>query len=405
MKNNASGDECMTSLTTFTDEVRTFLSENLTPDLRRAGEMCAGIYADQPVAVEWHRILNAQGWAVPAWPVEYGGTGWDLDQHAVFQREQTLAGAPVVTPNATRMVGPVVMAFGTQAQKDHYLPRIRTGDDWWAQGYSEPGSGSDLASLQCRAERDGDDYVINGSKIWTTHAQWSNKIFCLVRTDTSGKPQQGITFLLFDIDLPGIEIKPLISISGDHEFNQVFFDDVRVPVSGLLGEENDGWTVAKYLLQHERGGSYAVGLKIRLQKISDFAATEVSGNGTTLADDPDFKRAVAATRIELDVLEGFEQRLFSAVRSGEPIGSLSSAIKVRGTEMRQRVTELGIEAVGYYGLPYQPEARTFRSNVEPLGSALAATSMPQYLNDRAASIYAGSNEIQRNIMSKAVLGL
>jgi len=395
----------MTSLTTFTDEVRTFLSENLTPDLRRAGEMCAGIYADQPVAVEWHRILNAQGWAVPAWPVEYGGTGWDLDQHAVFQREQTLAGAPVVTPNATRMVGPVVMAFGTQAQKDHYLPRIRTGDDWWAQGYSEPGSGSDLASLQCRAERDGDDYVINGSKIWTTHAQWSNKIFCLVRTDTSGKPQQGITFLLFDIDLPGIEIKPLISISGDHEFNQVFFDDVRVPVSGLLGEENDGWTVAKYLLQHERGGSYAVGLKIRLQKISDFAATEVSGNGTTLADDPDFKRAVAATRIELDVLEGFEQRLFSAVRSGEPIGSLSSAIKVRGTEMRQRVTELGIEAVGYYGLPYQPEARTFRSNVEPLGSALAATSMPQYLNDRAASIYAGSNEIQRNIMSKAVLGL
>lgn len=394
----------MSDLNHFTDEVRSFISANLTPELRRAGEMCAGIYADQPIAVEWHRILNNQGWAVPAWPVEWGGTGWSLEQHAIFQRELTLADAPKVSPNSTRMVGPVVIKFGTDDQKNHYLPRIRTGDDWWTQGYSEPGAGSDLASLQCKAVREGDHYVINGSKIWTTHAQWSNKIFCLVRTDNAGKPQQGITFLLFDTDLPGIEIRPLISISGDHEFNQVFFENVRVPVSALLGEENDGWTVAKYLLQHERGGTYAAGLKVKLAQLKEFAAQESSGAQTPLAGDVDFMRALAGAEIELEVLAAFEQRIFSAVTSGQPVGAMSSALKVRGTEMRQRVTELVVEAVAYYGLPYQPEARAFRSNVAPIGSALAATALPQYLNDRAATIYAGSNEIQRNIMSKGILG-
>ncbi len=395
----------MSDLKQFTDEVRTFINESLTPELRRAGEMCAGIYADQPVAVEWHRILNSQGWAVPAWPVEWGGTGWNVEQHAIFQRELTLANAPKVSPNSTRMVGPVVIKFGTDEQKNHYLPRIRTGDDWWTQGYSEPGAGSDLASLQCKAVRDGDHYVINGTKIWTTHAQWSNKIFCLVRTDNSGKPQQGITFLLFDTDVPGLEIRPLISISGDHEFNQLFFEDVRVPVSALLGEENDGWTVAKYLLQHERGGTYAAGLKVKLEQLKEFAAQEGAGGATPLAADIDFKRALAGAEIELDVLYAFEQKLFSAVTSGQPVGAMSSALKVRGTELRQRVTELVMEAVGYYGLPYQPQARAFRSNVAPIGSSLAATALPQYLNDRAATIYAGSNEIQRNIMSKGILGL
>lgn len=395
----------MSDLKQFTDEVRTFINESLTPELRRAGEMCAGIYADQPVAVEWHRILNSQGWAVPAWPVEWGGTGWDIEQHAIFQRELTLANAPKVSPNSTRMVGPVVIKFGSDEQKNHYLPRIRAGDDWWTQGYSEPGAGSDLASLQCKAVRDGDHYVINGTKIWTTHAQWSNKIFCLVRTDNSDKPQQGITFLLFDTDVPGLEIRPLISISGDHEFNQLFFEDVRVPVSALLGEENDGWTVAKYLLQHERGGTYAAGLKVKLEQLKEFAAQEGAGGATPLAADIDFKRALAGAEIELDVLYAFEQKLFSAVTSGQPVGAMSSALKVRGTELRQRVTELVMEAVGYYGLPYQPQARAFRSNVAPIGSSLAATALPQYLNDRAATIYAGSNEIQRNIMSKGILGL
>ncbi len=395
----------MTDLTHFTNEVRTFLAENLTPDLKRAGELCAGIYADQPVALEWHRILHKQGWSVPSWPVEYGGTGWTLEQHAVFQRELTLASAPVITPNSTRMVGAVVIAFGTEDQKAHYLPRIRSGEDWWAQGYSEPEAGSDLASLQCNAVRDGDHYVINGTKIWTTHAQWSNKIFCLVRTDNTGKHQQGITFLLFDIDLPGIEIRPLISISGDHEFNQVFFDNVRVPISGLLGEENDGWTVAKYLLQHERGGSYGPGLKTSLDLLKSFAKQEANGALEPLISDVSFSQKIAEAEIDLSVLESFEQKTFSAVNNGQPVGSISSAIKIRGTEMRQRITELAVEAVGYYGFPTQPEIRAYQSNLDPIGSPLAATALPQYLNDRAASIYAGSNEIQRNIIAKAVLAL
>ncbi|MEN8722680.1 MAG: acyl-CoA dehydrogenase family protein [Alphaproteobacteria bacterium] len=395
----------MSGIDQFTDEVRSFLSDKLTPELKRAGQMCAGIYADQPVAVEWHRILNDQGWAVPKWPAEWGGTDWSLEQHAVFAREMTLANAPIVSPNSTRMVGPVVIKFGTKEQQNHYLPRIRTGEDWWTQGYSEPGAGSDLASLQCKAERDGDHYVINGTKIWTTHAQWSNKIFCLVRTDNSGKPQQGITFLLFDTDLPGLEIRPLISISGDHEFNQLFFENVRVPASALLGQENDGWTVAKYLLQHERGGAYATGLKMKLTHLKQFADEQGAGGEDPLGNDPDFCRALAAAEIELETLFAFEQNLFSAASAGQSIGAMSSALKIRGTEMRQRVTELVMEAVGYYGLPYQPEARAFRSNVKPIGSDLAATALPQYLNDRAATIYAGSNEIQRNIIAKGILGL
>jgi len=389
----------------FVGEVRAFLREALTPALRRAGELGAGIYADQPVALEWHRVLDARGWAVPTWPVEHGGTGWSYEQLLVFERELTLASAPVVSPNSTRMVGPVVMKYGTDAQKAHYLPRIRSGEDWWAQGYSEPGAGSDLASLQCRAERHGDRYVINGTKIWTTHAQWSNRIFCLVRTNPAGKPQQGISFLLFDLDLPGIEIRPLISISGDHEFNQVFFENVEVPVTSLLGMENDGWTVAKYLLQHERGSRYSTGLGIRLERLETFSRTRTADASPPLFEDQDFARKCATTAVQLAALKGFEDRLFTALRGGDTIGAVSSMLKVRGTEMRQRITELALEAAAYYGLPYLPEPRNYGSTVEPVGPNGALTAMPQYLNDRAASIYAGSNEVQRNILAKAVLDL
>ncbi len=391
----------MTDLIAFEREVREFISGQLTPELKRAGELCAGIYADKPVALEWHRILDSQGWAVPEWPIEWGGTGWSMEQLAIFQRELTLASAPPISPNSTRMVGPVVMHYGSDEQKQRYLPRIKSGEDWWAQGYSEPGAGSDLASLKCKAERDGDEYVINGSKIWTTHAQWSNKIFCLVRTDDSGKPQQGITFLLFDLDLPGIEIKPLISISGDHEFNQVFFTDVRVPVTGLLGRENDGWTVAKYLLQHERGGSRSTGLGVRLQHIRQF----VSDAGGGLAEELAFKQKLAETEIQLMAFNSFEHRVFASVGKGETTGTMSSAIKVRSTELRQWISELALMAVDYYGLPYQAEARAFGSDVPEVGSTMAVKAAPQYLNDRAATIYAGSNEVQRNIMSKTILGL
>ncbi len=392
-------------LDSFAQEVRGFLDTKLTPDLKRAGKLCAGIYADRPVAQEWLGILNEQGWAVPTWPVEHGGTGWTLGQHHVFQRELLLANAPPVTPNATRMVGPVVIAFGTEEQKTQILPRIQSGEDWWAQGYSEPGSGSDLASLQCQARREGDHYIINGTKIWTTHAQWSNKMFCLVRTDNSGKPQQGITFLLFDLDLPGITIQPIISISGDHELNQVFFDDVRVPASALLGEENDGWTVAKYLLQYERGNAFSPGLQVRLTEVRALARAERDGWGEPLIEDSSFARKMAETDIELVTLEALEAKVFGAAGRGEPTGAMSSILKVRGTELRQRVTELAIEAAHYYAGVFQPEARDPGANVAPIGPEDALTAMPQYLNDRAASIYAGSNEIQRNIMAKAILGL
>lgn len=390
-----------TEFTDFTEEVRDFLATALTPELKRAGQLSAGIYADQPVAVQWHRVLNERGWAVPTWPIEWGGTGWSFEQLGVFERELTLAQAPVVTPNATRMVGPVVMAFGTDEQKQHYLPRIRSGEDWWAQGYSEPGAGSDLASLQCAAVRDGDDYVINGTKIWTTHAQWSNQIFCLVRTDNSGKPQQGISFLLFDLDLPGIEIKPLISISGDHELNQVFFDDVRVPASSLLGEHDKGWTVAKYLLQHERGGRYSTRLSVRMELLAEF----VRSGPSPLIGDPAYAARFHDARIQLATIGAFENQLFGSLSEGETTGFSSSIMKVRGTELRQLVTELAVDAACYYGLPYQPAAREFGSNVNGVGPTEMLTAMPQYLNDRAATIYAGSNEVQRNILAKQVLGL
>ena len=395
----------MADLKQFEEEVRDFLASNLTPELQRAGRLCAGIYADQPIALEWHQILNKKGWAVPAWPVEFGGTGWTMDQHAVWQRELILSSAPPITPNSTGMVGPVIIHFGTDEQKATYLPRIRTGEDWWAQGYSEPGAGSDLASLQCKAVREGDEYVINGSKIWTTHAQWSNKIFCLVRTDNSGKPQQGITFLLFDLDLPGIEVRPLISISGDHELNQVFFENVRVPVSSLLGEENDGWTVAKYLLTHERAGHAATTLKSRLTRIKNFASEEPAGAKEPLALNEAFNRKVADLEIEILTLDALERRTFAAVKAGESVGATSSILKIRQTELRQDVSELAVEMVGHYGLPYQPEARDPATNTKPIGSEDAVVAMPKHLNDRAASIYAGSNEIQHNIIAKAILGL
>ena len=392
-------------LNSFREEVQDFLNTSLPDDLKKAGELCAGIYADQPVAVEWLRILNDKGWAVPHWPEEYGGTGWSLEQHYIFQRELTLASAPPITPNATRMVGPVIIAFGTDEQKAEYLPKIKTGEDWWAQGYSEPQSGSDLASLLCKAEIDGDDYIINGTKIWTTHAQWSNKMFCLVRTDNTGKKQEGISFLLFDMDNPGITVDPIISISGDHELNQVFFEDARVPRSGLLGEHDQGWTVAKYLLQHERGNSFAPGLQVKVAKLRDMASKETDGAGRPLSENEDFAQKLAETEFALKAQEMNELRIFSAAGQGKPVGAMSSMIKVKGTELRQRVTELAVELAHYYATPFQPDAREFRGNNDFVGPEYAVPVVPQYMNDRAATIYAGSNEVQRNIMSKAVLGL
>lgn len=389
----------------FRDEVRTFLDENLTEDLRRAGQLCSGIYSDRPIAEEWLKILNKKGWAVPTWPEEYGGTGWTLSQLHIFAEELALAFAPPITPNALRMVGPTIIAFGTDEQKRQYLPPIRSGDDWWAQGYSEPEAGSDLAALKCNAVCDGDDFIINGTKIWTTHAHWSNKIFCLVRTKTDGKPQQGISFLLFDLDVPGIQIRPIISISGDHELNQIFFDNVRVPVSSLLGGENEGWTVAKQLLTFERGNPYSAFLKAELMGLKRLAASESNGCGAYLDSSGEFARKISDTEIAIDALHFTELRILSALEAGEGTGTASSMLKIRGTELRQRISELRAEAAHLYAAPLQTACPMGLSDLAPVGTLQNVTAMPKYLNDRAASIYAGSNEIQRNIIAARVLGL
>ena len=385
----------------FRDEVRRFLDAELTDELREAGRRCAGIYADYDVGMPWHRILAKKGWSVPNWPVEHGGTGWTPMQHYLFASEMAEAEAPPLAPNAVRMVGPVLIAFGTDEQKARWLPGIRNGDDYWAQGYSEPGSGSDLASLQCRAVRDGDHYVINGTKIWTTHAQWSNRMFCLVRTDPSAKPQRGISFLCFDLDTPGITVRPIISISGDHEFNQVFFDDARVPAASLVGNENEGWTVAKYLLEHERGGASAPRLRARLKRVRRMADEAFAHLPADALERSDFRLKLADAECRLDAMQAMEFEALDAQRRGELPGIRPSIAKILATEMRQRLTELAIEVSGRKALARVPQE-------ECAGHELALSEDPvfgmtTYLNDRAASIYAGSNEIQRNIIAARLL--
>ena len=389
----------------FRDEVREFLDEKLTADMRRDASRSASVFDEKELNLRWHRILYDKGWIAPSWPAEYGGTGWSLMQRYIFTSECAAASAPSLSPMGLAMVGPCIMHFGTKEQKDFYLPRILKGEDYWCQGYSEPGSGSDLASLQCKAVREGDEYVINGTKIWTTHAHFANRIFCLVRTDSSGKPQQGITFLLFEMDLPGITVEPIITMAGDHEVNQVFFDNVRVPVSGRLGEENDGWTVAKLLLEFERGGGgFAPRTKAALDRVRELACGEGAGNGARLIDDADFARKLAETEIEVEAMQMTEFRVMSALSSGQNPGPAASMLKTKGTELLQMVNELGIETMHYYIAPFQPEFRLPGSNIEPVNEP-GTVEMAGYLNNRAASIYGGSNQVQRNIMAKMVLGL
>jgi acyl-CoA dehydrogenase len=386
----------------FRDEVRRFLDAELTDELRTAGRRTSGIYADYDPGIAWHRILARRGWSVPHWPVEHGGTGWTPMQHYVFAAELAAAGAPPLAPNAVKMVAPVLIAFGTDEQKQRWLPGIRDGIDYWAQGYSEPGSGSDLASLQTRAVRDGDHYVINGTKIWTTHAHWSNRMFCLVRTDPAAKPQRGISFLCFDLDTPGITIRPIVSISGDHELNQVFFDDVRVPLSSLVGRENDGWTVAKYLLQHERGGAWAPRLRARLRRLRRAADAAFAGLPGDSLERTDMNLKLADAECRIDAMQAMEMEALAAQARGEPPGAIGPSMnKILGTEMKQRITELGIEIAGRAALARVPmdqcALHELAVDEEPVFN------MSAYLNDRAASIYAGTNEIQRNIIAAQLL--
>jgi acyl-CoA dehydrogenase len=392
-------------LNAFQLEVREWLAANLTAALREVDRKATSVFVDKPYNLAWQKILHSKGWVAPHWPKEYGGPGWNEMQRYIFESECATAGAPSLSPMGLRMVAPSIMRFGTPAQKAHYLPRLLAGEDYWCQGYSEPQAGSDLAALALRADKDGGDYILNGSKIWTTHAHYANRMFCLVRTSRDGRPQQGISFLLLDMATPGITVQPIKSISGDHDFNQVFFDNVRVPQANRLGEENQGWGVAKYLLEFERSAAYAAGLKSALLEVKRIAAETDDGLGGTVMDRPAIRRRITALAAQLDAIYAVEQMVMAKIARGENPGPASSMLKVQGTEAQQQIQELAVEVAGNYAAPYQIAARQPGSNIEGIGPDDMLPVTARYLNGRAASIYGGSNEIQRGIMAKLVLGL
>ena len=382
----------------FRNEVRGWLADNLPTDIR---DKVVGYHGlSKADILRWHKILAKQGWSVPHWPLETGGTGWNITQRYIYDEEFGLAGAPTLPPFGPAMCASVLHKFGTPEQKARFLPRIREGDDFWVQGYSEPGAGSDLAALKCRADRQGDHYVVTGQKIWTTLGHYGDWIFCLVRTNPAAeKRQEGISFLLIDMTTPGITVRPLILMDGGHEVNEVFFDEVKVPVENLVFEENKGWTVAKYLLGHERMGSGNVGgSKRELATLRALAQREIK-NGKPLIDDPRFRDKFSRVAIELDALETTSMRFLDKMRrSGQPPGADVSMLKIRGTEVQQMITELMMQAVGPRAAPFKA---VDSGDIDHFTSRLA----PRYFNYRKASIYAGSNEIQRNIIAKMSLGL
>jgi alkylation response protein AidB-like acyl-CoA dehydrogenase len=386
----------------FRDEVRTFLKEKVP--VRLSAKVKAGKRITKEDYELWHSILNERGWLAVHWPAEHGGTGWTPIQKHIFDEECVAAGTPRIIAFGLSMLGPVLIQFASDEHKQEYLPRILNGDDWWAQGYSEPGSGSDLASLQTRAVRDGDHYIVNGQKTWTTLGQHGNMMFCLVRTSTEGKPQAGISFLLIDMNSPGIEVRPIITLDGEHEVNDVFLTDVKVPVENLVGEENKGWTYAKYLLTYERTGIAGVAFaKTALDKLKRVSASQTQ-NGRPLSKDPLFAARTAQVEIDLKAMELFNLRIVTAAGEKAP-GAESSLLKIKGTVIRQEITDLLRRAVGPYAMPFSPEQLDEGNNEEPIGPDGANPLASSYFNNRKLSIYGGSNEIQRIIVSKQMLGL
>lgn len=386
----------------FRDEVRTFIKENFPKPTKKVNNRSEMAREDFLV---WHRILAEKGWIAPAWPKEYGGTGWTITQRYIWGEECASADTTAILPFGINMLGPVIYTFATEEQKAHYLPRILSGEDWWCQGYSEPGSGSDLASLRTKAVREGDHYIVNGSKTWTSLAQFADFIFCLVRTDSDVKAQEGISFLLIDMKTPGITVRPIVTMDGGREVNEVFLEDVKVPAENLIGEENKGWTYAKFLLGHERSGIAGVARSKRaVEQLKSIANTELEF-GAPLSEDHDFSRKIAELEIDLTSLEYTELRTLAAESSGKGPGPEASLLKVKGTEIQQRLTDLTLEAVGHYGFPFVNGPQQEGSNVFPIGPDYAGAAGPAYFNMRKTSIYGGSNEIQRNIIAKAVLGL
>ena len=387
----------------FRQEVRTFLKEKLPK--RISEKVRAGQRLTKRDHEEWHAILHAQGWLATHWPVEYGGPGWSVAQSFIFDVETALAHGPRVIPFGVAMLGPVIIKYGSEAQKAHWLPRILDGSDWWCQGYSEPGAGSDLASLKTSAIRDGDEYVVNGQKTWTTLGQHADMIFCLVRTSTQGKKQEGISFLLIDMKTPGIVVRPITLLDGEKEVNEVFFTDVRVPVENLIGEENKGWTYAKYLLTHERTNIAGVGASMAaFEYLREIAAIQKK-NGRPLADDPLFAARMARLEIDLENMKTTNLRVLAASGGGAAPLEMSAMLKIRGTEIRQEITSLTRRALGPYAQPFVSEALDEGFNGEPVGPAFAAAVGASYFNNRKLSIFGGSNEIQRQIISSATLEL
>ena len=386
----------------FQKEVRTFIAENYPENLRSVQD--EGHDLSKEDFLSWHRILAKKGWIAPAWPVEYGGTGWTATQRFIWSEELAAADCVGTMPFGLSMVGPVIYTFGTPEQKAQFLPGILSGDDWWCQGYSEPGAGSDLASLRTKAVRDGDHYVVNGQKTWTTMAQYADWGFFLVRTDSDAKAQEGISFLLINMKTPGVTVRPIITLGGEHEVNEVWLEDVRVPVANRIYEENKGWTCAKFLLAHERTGIAAVARSKRgVEKIKSIARTEQDGDRPLIAN-PFFKRKISELEIDLTALEFTELRSLAGEAAGKGPGPESSLLKIKGSEIQQRITELALEAVGHYGAPY---FRGFGEgdNEHPIGPDYAHRAAPTYFNTRKTTIYGGSNEIQRNIIAKMTLGL
>ena len=389
----------------FRDEVRGFLADDYPEDIRRKRD--EGVALTRDDTVRWHKALYKRGWFAVEWPVEYGGTGWTPVQKYLFANELAEANAPLVVPFGVKMVAPIIYTFGNDAQKSRFLPDILASNVWWCQGYSEPGSGSDLASLKTKADFDGSDYIVNGTKTWTTLGQHADWIFCLVRTRSDvARRQEGISFLLIDMKTPGVTVNPIITIEGGHEVNEVHFDNVRVPTENLVGEEGKGWTYGKVLLQHERVNIAGVAVsQYRLNKLKTRAAESVR-SADPLINNQSFARKIAALEIDLRALEYTELRTLASIATGQAPGPESSFLKIRGTEVQQAIDAMTMEAAGYYALPYVPAQYTLDfPDIDRIGEGIETRTSLQYFNNRKASIYGGSNEIQKNIIAKHVLGL
>ena len=387
----------------FRDEVRSWLEKEYPAQLR--GKYSRDEYAKEDFLL-WQKTLFKRGWGGPAWPKQYGGTGWTATQRYIFQEECARAETLPIPPFGMSMLAPVLLRFGTDAQKNRYLPRIYQGEDFWCQGYSEPGAGSDLASLKTKAERVGDHYIINGQKTWTTLGHFADWIFVLCRTNPAAKkPQEGISFILVDMKTPGVEVRPIITLDGGHEVNETWFTDVKVPVANLVGKENEGWTYAKYLLAHERTGIAGVARsKKGVERLKQIASVELD-RGEPIIRNPEFAKKVAELEIDLTALEYTELRTLASESKGKGPGPESSILKIKGTEIQQRITELTLEAVGVYGAPYFRGFPKDGDNQLPIGPDYAHLAAPTYANMRKTSIFGGSNEIQHNIIAKMVLGL